>query len=107
MANVKSLNIGSSGINVTGVAIPTVGRTVTVHIQASTYGTDGTVDILVSAGTASDFVILDDPLTSSGKASYSENTVRIIEGLPASWLVRCDLIAGSTNATSLVAIVAD
>jgi hypothetical protein len=108
MSNQVLLNVASQGSpGVEGTPVVLDGSRKAVHIQADSFGTDGKVVIKVSPNydENSVFVTLEDANTISGLAEYTSNSVITVNGLPAGWKIRADLVITTGSFTNAVVLM--
>jgi len=107
MANTTLLDVASQGTpGVDGTPVLMDGSYKTIHIQATSYGTDGKIVLKESPNVdGAVFVTMRDPNTTSGLAEYSANDSPVLDRLPAGWLIRADLEITTGTATAVLVIM--
>jgi hypothetical protein len=104
MANIKLIDALTSGSTVVGTPETSDGNRTTIHIFATSYGTDGKV-VLKASSDGVNFTTLEDPATTSGLAEYSANIIFNMDKPAQGWSIRADLEITSGTATAVNVIM--
>lgn len=106
MANIKILEVVSATGNVEGTPFNLDGAKKTIHIQATSYGTNGKIVLKESPNVdGAAFVTVRDPNTVSGLAEYSADTQLVLDRLPAGWKIRADIEISSGTMTNALVVM--
>jgi len=102
MSNETLLSVASSASGVTGTPTLMEGASVSVQIQATSYGVNGQV-VLKGSADGTTFITLKD--AAGATAAYSANTIVVIDRLGQGWQIRADLVISSGTATVVSAVM--